>query len=88
MSQTTNIVDVFNKSGKIGVGSPKRVKGFQLLQPYVYLNNNNVLKNHGDGSMNVRDKLKNGVNFKDWVIVDSLGKNAKYDDQDADQADN
>ena len=76
---------MFNKSGKIGVGSPKRVKGFQLLQPYVYLNNNNVLKNHGDGSMNVRDKLKNGVNFKDWVIVYSLGKNAKYDDQDADQ---
>ena len=34
--------------------------------------------------MNIRDRLKKCVHFKDWVVVYSYGKNAKYDDNDAD----
>lgn len=34
--------------------------------------------------MVVKDKLKNSLHFKDWVVVYSYGKNSKYDDQDAD----
>jgi hypothetical protein len=50
----------------------------------VKLANNYVVKNHGDGSMNIRDPLKKGEHFKDWVVVYSQGKQPKYDDQDAD----
>lgn len=34
--------------------------------------------------MVVRDKLKVPINFKDFVIAYSLGKNQKYDDNEAD----
>lgn len=60
------------------------MQAFQLFQPYVKLANNYVVKNHGDGSMNIRDPLKKGEHFKDWVVVYSQGKMPKYDDQDAD----
>ena len=32
----------------------------------------------------IKDRLKNSLHFKDWVVVYSYGKNSKYDDQDAD----
>lgn len=60
------------------------VKAYQLNQPYAKVEGKNIVKNHGDGSMNIRTRLRNAANFKDWVIVYSSGKNPKYDDQDAD----
>lgn len=66
------------------MGQARRIVSFQLLQPYVRLAGNFVLKNHGDGNMNVRDKLRIPVQFKDYVIVYSTGQNPKYDDNDAD----
>ena len=54
------------------------------MQPYARLAGNFILKNHGDGNMNVRDKLRITVPFKDYVIVYSTGQNPKYDDNDAD----
>lgn len=85
MEETNSIACVFNNSKKFELGHPKRVQSYQLYQPYARLYNNQVLKNHNDGNMNVRDKLKNSVYFKDWVVVYSLGKNPKYDDKDADE---
>lgn len=37
-----------------------------------------------DGSLNFRERVKERVEFKDWVVVYSLGQNPKYDDGDAD----
>ena len=34
--------------------------------------------------MNIKARLRDVKNFKDWVVVYSAGKNAKYDDQEAD----
>lgn len=34
--------------------------------------------------MNVREKLRSTIPFKDYVIVYSVGNNPKYDDNDAD----
>lgn len=34
--------------------------------------------------MNFKDKVKTAIQFKDWVVVYSQGKNPKYDDSDAD----
>ena len=76
--------EIFNRSGEFNVDNPKKIKAYQLLQPYIKIGNNNVVKNHGDGNMVVKDKLKNSLHFKDWVVVYSYGKNSKYDDQDAD----
>jgi aubergine len=84
MDSTNQIIDVLNASGRFRVDQPRRIKAFQLQQPYVKVFNNNVVKNHGDGQMNIRDKLRNSVAFKDWVVVYSYGKNTKFDDQDAD----
>ncbi len=75
---------MFNRSQKISIGKPRIVKAYQLFQPYIKLYNNNIVKNHQDGSMMVRDRLKQVENFKDWVVVYSLGKNPKFDDKDAD----
>lgn len=37
-----------------------------------------------DGTLNFRDRVKERVDFKDWVVVYSVGQNSKYDDGDAD----
>lgn len=84
MTQTGKIIDILNQNENIDLGNPKKIKAYQLSQPYVKVQGTNIVKNHGDGSMNIRDKLRNSIHFKDWVVVYSCGKNAKYDDQDAD----
>lgn len=63
---------------------PKRITAFQLVQPYVMVHNGGVIKNHQDGTMQIRDKLKKSLDFNDWVLVYSHGKNASYDDDEAD----
>lgn len=85
MDETNDIVNVFNNSRQLELGNPRRVESYQLYQPYARLFNDQVLKNHNDGNMVVKDKLKNPVHFKDWVVVYSLGKNPKFDDKDADE---
>lgn len=52
-------------------------------EPSVKLSNNNTFKAK-DGNLNFKDKVKQAVQFKDWVIVYSQGKNPDYDDKDAD----
>ena len=47
------------------------------------LSNNNTFRAK-DGNLNFKDKVKQAVQFKDWVIVYSQGKNPDYDDKDAD----
>lgn len=84
MSQTGKIIDILNQNENINLDHPKKIKAYQLNQPFVKVQGTNIVKNHGDGSMNIRDKLRNSTHFKDWVIVYSCGKNPKYDDQDAD----
>lgn len=37
-----------------------------------------------DGTLNFRDRVKERVDFTDWVVVYSQGQNPKYDDGDAD----
>jgi hypothetical protein len=37
-----------------------------------------------DGTLNFKDKVKQAIDFKDWVVVYSTGKNAKYDVEEAD----
>ena len=81
---TQDIIETMNESGKFKINKPKKIDAYQLFQPYVSIYNNMVVKNHGDGSMNIRDTLKNSKHFKDWVLVYSVGKNPKYDDKDAD----
>jgi len=73
MKEQDKIKEVFNRSN-----------AFQLLQPNVKINGNSVVRNHQDGSMMIKDKLKSSVHFKDWVVIYSYGKNSKYDDEDAD----
>lgn len=84
MKQTGEIAEIFNRSGKLALDKPKRIQAFSLFQPYVRLANNYVLKNHQDGSMNVRDPLKKGEHFKDWTIVYSQGRQKHFDDQEGD----
>lgn len=84
MDKTEDIVRHLNSEGKFHIGKPIQIKAHQLPQPYVEVENNLVVKNHGDGSMNIRDRLRQCVHFKDWVVVYSHGKNPKYDDGDAD----
>ncbi len=43
------------------------------------------MKNHGDGNMIVRDKLKEPVDFKDYIVVYSRGNNHYDDDREADE---
>lgn len=59
------------------------VNGYQLDDPEVFLASKNVYRAK-DGSLNFKDRVKQAIKFKDWVIVYSQGKNYKYDDQDAD----
>ena len=35
--------------------------------------------------MVVKDKLKNSLHIKDWVVVYSQGQKSKFDDKDADE---
>lgn len=56
-----------------------------MAQPNIKLFGNYVMKNNGDGNMIVRDKLKEPVDFKDYVVVYSRGKNHKDDDREADE---
>jgi len=84
MKKTGDIVQTLNDSDNIHLSLPQKIKAYQLVQPYVKVQGTQVVKNHGDGSMNIRDKLRSTVNFKDWVVVYSTGKNAKIDDRDAD----
>jgi hypothetical protein len=85
VGQTTRLVDDLNSSGRLKVAAaPIRVRAFQLNQPFVRMFGNMVVKNNGDGNMNIRDKLRFPVNFKDYVIVYSYGKQKDYDDGDAD----
>ena len=51
--------------------------------PEVKLSANNIIRAK-EGSLLFRDKVKEAVEFKDWVIVYSQGKNPTYDDNDAD----
>ena len=84
MSGAEKIKQMLNQSHELKIGDSKTIDAFQLTQPNIRLMANNVIKNHGDGSMKVQDRLRNSMHFKDWVVVYSYGKNSKYDDQDAD----
>ena len=84
MRDTNGIMDILNESGQVTIGHPKRVQAFMLVQPNISVFKNQVIRNHQDGTMNIRDKLKNSLHFKDWVVIYSYSKNSKYDDQDAD----
>ena len=85
LSQTKILVQVLNKNGRLKIREPKRITAFQLAQPNIKLYGNYVMKNNGDGNMIVRDKLKEPVDFKDYVVVYSRGKNHKDDDREADE---
>lgn len=65
------------------MGAPKKVVGYQLDNPEVKLSANNVVRAK-EGSLMFKDKVKEAVEFRDYVIVYSQGKNATYDDNDAD----
>jgi aubergine-like protein len=79
---STKLTDSIN-GHEFEVGRVKKLQGYQLNDPEVKLSSNSVVRAK-DGALNFRDKVKESVEFKDWVIVYSLGKNAQYDDQDAD----
>jgi len=83
MEETGRLVEVLNKNGRLRIGLPKKIAAFQLFQPNARLFNS-TLKNKGDGNMVLREKLKTPINFKDYVIVYSLGKDPKFDDREAD----
>jgi hypothetical protein len=59
------------------------VEGFQLDDPGVRLASNSLFIAK-DGTLNFKDKVKQAVPFKDWVVVYSRGKYADSDDSDAD----
>jgi hypothetical protein len=84
MKKTGDMRETLNNTEDIHLSLPQKVKAYQLIQPYVRVQGSNIVKNHGDGSMNIRDKLRSIVHFKDWVVVYSTGKNAQQDDRDAD----
>jgi hypothetical protein len=65
------------------VGKARKMQGYQLSDPVVKLSDKNVAYAK-EGSLNFRDAVKESVEVKDWVVVYSQGKNAKYDDNDAD----
>jgi hypothetical protein len=50
------------------VGAPKKVVGYQLDNPEVKLSANNVIRAK-DGSLMFKDKVKEAVEFRDYVIV-------------------
>lgn len=76
------INDLLKDSG-VEVLEPRIIKGIQLDDPTVILGNGNNYRAK-DGNLNFKDKVKSSVKFNDWVIVYSQGKNAGYDDNDAD----
>jgi aubergine-like protein len=82
MGTTERLINNLN-GPDFDIGRPRNVVGYQLDDPEVILASKNVFRAK-DGSLNFKDKVKQAVNFKDWVIVYSQGKNSSYDDQDAD----
>lgn len=80
MKQTGDIAQIFNNSGKISVKEPKKINAYQLIQPNVMMKGKNIVKNYNDGSMNIKDPLRDVKEFKDWVVVYSQGRNPKFDD--------
>lgn len=81
------MVNKFNNTdgGLIKIGNAKRMGGYVLDRPDLIFGGNKVRPDE-KGSVKVRSKLKNPPKIKDWVFVYSLGKNSKYDDDDADKA--
>lgn len=84
MDEVEKIRNVINESKVCNIDVPKKVDAYQLTQPDVRVDSQRKVTNHQDGAINIRDKLKKCVDFKDWVVVYSCGKNSKYDDNDAD----
>ncbi len=83
VGKTNDLVETLNRNGRLRIGAARRIVAFQLFQPNVKLFNT-TLKNHGDGNMVVKQKLKVPVAFKDYLIVYSCGNNPKIDDNEAD----
>jgi hypothetical protein len=59
-----------------------KLEGYQLFEPDIRLRTQNYKPK--EGSFRFKDSLKVSIDPKDWVLVYSQGKNAKYDDNDAD----
>lgn len=66
------------------VGNPRRLPGYILNESEVKLSGSTMLTDNGN--LNFKDKLLEVPTLKDWVMVYSYGKNAEYDDTDADSA--
>lgn len=67
LDQTQKLKD-FIKGEDFEVGAPKKVVGYQLDNPEVKLSANNVIRAK-DGSLMFKDKVKEAVEFRDYVIV-------------------
>jgi hypothetical protein len=66
----------------ITIESPLKLDGFQLFEPEIKLRGRDYKPK--DGTFRFKDSLQKCVDPKDWVLVYSHGKNAKWDDNDAD----
>lgn len=71
--------------GIFSIGKSKRSRGYILAQPQVEISKQNF-KRARDGSLMLKDRLKEPATFADWTFVYSVGKEPKRDDGDADYA--
>lgn len=81
ITDTQKLIDTLN-GDDLRIGEPLRMQGYQLNEPEVKLFSQ-VFRSK-DGTLRFKDKVKNAVDLKDWVLVYSQGKSSKYDDADAD----
>jgi aubergine len=72
LQNTEKLINSIN-GPDLQIARPRMVEAVQLDDPAVRLASNNVFTAR-DGTLNFKDKVKQAVNFKDWVIVYSRGK--------------
>jgi hypothetical protein len=82
MHNTQKLIDSIN-GPELRIDNPRYVEGYLLNNPGVILASNSIFK-ADNGTLNFKDKVKQAVSFKDWVLVYSRGKYPENDDADAD----
>lgn len=77
MKNTQNLINTL-KGDDLRIGEPLKMQGYLLNEPEVKLFSQ-VFKSK-DGTLRFKDKVKNAIDLKDWVLVYSQGQNSKNDD--------
>ena len=83
MKENTKVINILNRSDKLDVKEPYRVTNYQLEAPRIKVGNDRDLRGHDEGYFTLREKVRQPVELKNWILVYSEGANPKDDEKTA-----